>query len=160
VASIPVLHGAIQRLGDRNGNGRTRSPATVYFCIMRSRTDRTDPSITAMTAPEFLNVREVARRLHCHPHTIRRWIWEGKLSAVKAGGLVRVPVEEIQKFVRPAHRMDSGGKGSRNLRRRGGGALLQVLRRLRKTIKRRDVEEMERLISQAELPADWKDPLG
>lgn len=35
---------------------------------------------------EFLSVREAAERTGKDPETIRRWIWKGKLHAVKAGG--------------------------------------------------------------------------
>lgn len=34
---------------------------------------------------ELLTVDEVARRLKLHPETIRRWIREGRLKAVKLG---------------------------------------------------------------------------
>lgn len=35
---------------------------------------------------EFLSVREAAERAGKDPETIRRWIWKGKLHAIKAGG--------------------------------------------------------------------------
>jgi len=46
----------------------------------------------------LLNVRQVAFILKVHPLTIRRYIKEGKLNAVKAGGNIRIKESELTKF--------------------------------------------------------------
>ena len=50
----------------------------------------------------LFTVAEVAVQLKCHPQTIRRWIWANKLRAVKVGGMVRIPQEEVTKWLQAA----------------------------------------------------------
>lgn len=49
---------------------------------------------------DYLNVKEVAKRLKVGPQRIRRWIKEGRLEAEFIGGSVgyRVTVEALEKF--------------------------------------------------------------
>lgn len=104
----------------------------------------------------LLTVAEVASRLRCHPHTIRRWIWSGKLQAAKVGDLVRIPEEEVE-------RMAQAKRHSRPASDHAVGtpqALLATMRRMRGRVKPEDVAEMERLIAEAETPADWSDPFA
>lgn len=106
----------------------------------------------------FLTVAEVASRLKCHPHTIRRWIWDCKLRAVRVGDLIRVSENEVARLVRPVAR-----KGARKERRqslKGATALLYTMSKLRQKVKPADVELMERMIASANLAADWENPLG
>jgi excisionase family DNA binding protein len=46
----------------------------------------------------LLNVNQVAFILKVHPLTIRRYIREGKLKALKAGGNIRITESELQAF--------------------------------------------------------------
>lgn len=46
----------------------------------------------------FLSVKQVAFIFKVHPLTIRRYIREGKLQAVKVGGNVRIKESEVQKL--------------------------------------------------------------
>lgn len=46
----------------------------------------------------LLSVRQVGLLLKVHPLTIRRYIKEGKLRAVKLGGNIRVPQTSIDAF--------------------------------------------------------------
>lgn len=46
----------------------------------------------------LLNVNQVAFILKVHPLTIRRYIKEGKLKAVKAGGNVRIKESQLTEF--------------------------------------------------------------
>ncbi|HEV2339989.1 MAG TPA: helix-turn-helix domain-containing protein [Patescibacteria group bacterium] len=46
----------------------------------------------------FLSVRQIAYILKVHPLTIRRYIREGKLKAVRIGGTVRIKETELQNF--------------------------------------------------------------
>ncbi len=50
---------------------------------------------------ELLTVREVARLLHVHPNTLRRWSKNGKLKAyrITARGDRRFKREEIERFI-------------------------------------------------------------
>jgi excisionase family DNA binding protein len=103
----------------------------------------------------LLTVAEVAARLKCHPHTIRRWIWDRKLRAVKVGDLVRVSEQEVMRFIKPV-----AVKKNPRPSRRGSLALIATMRKLKKKVNPADVKLMERMISEAEQPADWSNPLG
>lgn len=46
----------------------------------------------------LLNVRQIAYMLKVHPLTIRRYIREGRLKAVRVGGNVRVKESDLQSF--------------------------------------------------------------
>lgn len=46
----------------------------------------------------LLNVNQVAFILKVHPLTVRRYIKEGKLKAVKAGGNIRIKEKELAEF--------------------------------------------------------------
>jgi excisionase family DNA binding protein len=48
----------------------------------------------------LFNVNQVAFILKVHPLTIRRYIKEGKLKAVKAGGNIRILESELDTFTR------------------------------------------------------------
>ncbi len=106
---------------------------------------------------EMLTVAEVAARLKCHPHTVRRWIWARKLHAIKVGDLVRVPEHEVARLLRPMPRRTTPKKRKPN---RGAPALMRIMRRLRKKVRAADVKHMDRLIAEANQPADWSNPLG
>lgn len=46
----------------------------------------------------FLSVRQIAFMLKVHPLTIRRYIKDGRLKAVKVGGNVRIKEADFQAF--------------------------------------------------------------
>lgn len=46
----------------------------------------------------LFNVNQAAFILKVHPLTIRRYIKEGKLKAIRAGGNVRIKEAELQQF--------------------------------------------------------------
>lgn len=48
----------------------------------------------------LFSVIEVAKQLKVHPITVRRYIREGKLTALKAGGSIRVSSEALADFTR------------------------------------------------------------
>lgn len=48
---------------------------------------------------EFYTVNQAAVFLKVHPLTIRRYIKEGKLRAVRIGGNVRVAVNDLRAFI-------------------------------------------------------------
>lgn len=47
---------------------------------------------------ELFNVNQAAFILKVHPLTIRRYIKEGKLKAIKAGGNVRIKESDLSEF--------------------------------------------------------------
>lgn len=51
-----------------------------------------------MTEESFLTVNQAAIILKVHPLSIRRYIKEGKLAAIKAAGLVRIPQSALDNF--------------------------------------------------------------
>lgn len=46
----------------------------------------------------LLNVKQAAFILKVHPLTVRRYIKEGKLKAMRAGGNVRIKESQLQEF--------------------------------------------------------------
>lgn len=48
----------------------------------------------------LLSVRQVAFIIKVHPLTIRRYIREQKLKAVKAGGNIRIKESDLEQFTR------------------------------------------------------------
>jgi excisionase family DNA binding protein len=48
---------------------------------------------------KFFSVSEVAEALQVHPGTVKNWIYEGKLLAVKAGKQLRVSEEAVEIFL-------------------------------------------------------------
>lgn len=52
-----------------------------------------------MNAQMFLSAREIAQRLGCSVRTVRRWIAEGTLPSVRIGGLRRVSVADLDRFL-------------------------------------------------------------
>jgi excisionase family DNA binding protein len=64
-----------------------------------SRVDRSVQAATVATR-ELLTVKDVSVRLDCHELTVRRLIRRGHLAAVTIGRLVKVPVEELDAYLR------------------------------------------------------------
>jgi excisionase family DNA binding protein len=50
---------------------------------------------------EYLKVREAAAIIGVTPRTIRRWIRENKIQAVRINDLVRIPKENITRLILP-----------------------------------------------------------
>ena len=44
---------------------------------------------------EMVEVREAARMARRTPETIRRWVWSGRIAAVKQGNRLLVPADSI-----------------------------------------------------------------
>lgn len=107
--------------------------------------------------PSLLTVKEVAQHLRCHEHTVRRWIWAGKVASVKVGDLVRIPRTELSRMIRA-----EGPTTGRSARRRQCTArsLLDLFERLRGRFDPEDAMELDRLIREGEQPADWSSPIA
>ncbi len=52
-----------------------------------------------MSDKDFLSVEEVAKRLGLKEETIRTYIREGSLNAYRFGNVLRVRVDDYEKFV-------------------------------------------------------------
>jgi len=46
----------------------------------------------------LLKVKEAAALLHCHPFSIYSAIYEGRISALKIKGNIRIPADELERF--------------------------------------------------------------
>src|SRR5258708_40164480 len=53
-------------------------------------------------APKLLRVGVAAHELGLHPFTVRRWIKQGKIQAVRVGLEARIPSTEIERLVSKA----------------------------------------------------------
>jgi excisionase family DNA binding protein len=53
----------------------------------------------AVSDKDFLSVEEVAKRLGLKEETIRTYIREGSLNAYRFGNVLRVRVDDFEKFV-------------------------------------------------------------
>ena len=51
--------------------------------------------------PVFLTVTEVAAQLRVNPVTVRRWIADAKLPAIKAGSHYRIAQAEVDNLMTP-----------------------------------------------------------
>ena len=51
-------------------------------------------------APPLLTLREAGEVARSHPRTVRRWIAEGRLPALRAGGRHLVEREALEAFLR------------------------------------------------------------
>jgi excisionase family DNA binding protein len=65
---------------------------------------------------ELLTVQETARILRVTPITVRRYIAQGRLPAVRVGGGVRISKEAVEQLPKPVEPSQSSNK---NRQRRG-----------------------------------------
>ncbi len=107
-----------------------------------------------MKSAVLLTVGEVANRLKCHPQTVRRWIWSGKLGHVKVGGLVRIPAEEVRRLLKDGERAAGPDK-----HRTGVVALRATMQTLRTRVTPEDLAELTGKILEGEQPAAWGSPV-
>ena len=49
---------------------------------------------------KYYSPEEIGEQFNVKPGTVRKWIREGKLKALKLGGLYRVSEENLQKFIK------------------------------------------------------------
>jgi excisionase family DNA binding protein len=70
---------------------------------MKTATNPTPPSWLAETVAavrgDRVSVVELATALDVHPWTVRRWIREGRLEAVKVGNLRRITRKAVERFL-------------------------------------------------------------
>src|SRR5437899_11297522 len=71
--------------------GRTTVDKSTYVCysILVMRTEKT----------RLLRSGEVAKRLGLHPLTVRRWVKEGKITAIPIGREARIPITEVERLL-------------------------------------------------------------
>jgi excisionase family DNA binding protein len=49
---------------------------------------------------KYYSPEEIAEQFNLKPATVRKWIRQGKLKAIKLGRLWRIPEEELQRFIK------------------------------------------------------------
>ncbi len=54
--------------------------------------------MTSLPQKDILRPDEVASYYRVSIQTVRRWIWEGKLKAIKVGGVIRIHYKEALKI--------------------------------------------------------------
>ena len=59
------------------------------------------PSFMDTTANQYYTVEEVATLLKVHPNTVRAWIRQGKLEAIKINTLTRIEQADLETFMKP-----------------------------------------------------------
>jgi len=74
--------------------------------------DMVDQAVSnEVLAPEMLTIAEVARRLHAHPNSVRRWANQGLLKCYRFGmrGDRRFLSDEVDAFLRPGTEFHANG---------------------------------------------------
>jgi excisionase family DNA binding protein len=66
-----------------------------------------------MPEKQFLTVQQFAASLGCTVACVRRWVLERKVSYVKVGRLVRIPVGELDRLIREGERPARTWEGGR-----------------------------------------------
>ena len=74
-------------------------------------------------APEMLTMAAVARRLHAHPNSVRRWANQGLLKCYRFGmrGDRRFWSDDVDQFVRPAAEFDHNSNNGHSYANGGNG---------------------------------------
>jgi len=63
----------------------------------------------------FYNVNQAAFIMKVHPLTVRRYIREGKLKAIKMGGNVRIKEKNLQAFIKDFQPREQSGSPFRKV---------------------------------------------
>lgn len=79
----------------------------------------------------FFSVIEIAKQLKVHPITVRRYIREGKLKALKVGGSIRISGEALENFTRQVRPLPRRPKPTHLTHRRQPFSLSDPLWRLK-----------------------------
>jgi excisionase family DNA binding protein len=67
-------------------------------------------------ANNFYTVEEVAGLLKVHPNTVRGWIRQGKLDAIKINTLTRIREADLETFIRPFKERSASNKSNKSAR--------------------------------------------
>lgn len=107
----------------------------------------------------LLTVHEAASLLRVSELTIRRWIWAGKLPATRLGRLVRIKQADLEGLSEPSqHRPDAANDAARP---GSPAALLNAVGEIAQVVRPQDIEQLERLISEAcERPGEVGSAVG
>jgi excisionase family DNA binding protein len=52
--------------------------------------------------PKAVNLKEAAKAIGVHPHTLKALIADGRIHVVRVGRRYLVPVSELERFLEPA----------------------------------------------------------
>jgi excisionase family DNA binding protein len=62
-----------------------------------------DKEVSMSTLPDTLfSINEIAKHARVHHNTVRRWINDGKLNAIRLGSTLRVKGSDYNEFCAPA----------------------------------------------------------
>jgi len=77
---------------------------------------------------QYYSPEEIAKRFNLKPGTVRSWINQGKLKAVKLGNLWRISEEELQRFIKavPGEELDHWSESEIERRRQVEAGLAVV----------------------------------
>src|SRR5215471_1206706 len=59
---------------------------------------REEPGTMKQDEPKLLRISKAAHELGLHPFTVRKWIKQGKIAAIRIGQEARVPRSEIERL--------------------------------------------------------------
>lgn len=78
--------------------------------------------MTVEQRSELMDVRQAAVLVDRHPETVRRWIWSGKLTAVRRGNRLMVEREALQALgdTSPKMTLEKWFDGLREMKRESG----------------------------------------
>jgi excisionase family DNA binding protein len=93
----------------------------------------------------YLTVREAAALLRVSDLTVRRWIWAGKLPAIRVGRVLRIKPSDVERLPQASRQSGSPPKAPRP---GSAAALLEAAARCSEVVEPRYVEELERLIAE------------
>jgi excisionase family DNA binding protein len=104
----------------------------------------------------YLTVHEVAALLRVSDLTVRRWVWAGKLPAIRVGRAVRIKQSDVQAL--SSNTQPAADMSRSRLRPGSPAALLDAARQSAMIVQPKDVEELERLIVEGcERPGETRE---
>jgi len=51
-----------------------------------------------VTTNDLMSVQDAAKELGCHRYQVYRWIDYGKMLSIRLGGVLFIPVSEVERF--------------------------------------------------------------
>ena len=95
---------------------------------------------------DLLTVQETAQMLRVHPMTVRRYISSGRLTAVRIGRRIRVPLEAVGRLAKPVDPREHAGPVKPFVFKRPSAAELARRRELAdRTLKNREKRDIRPL---------------